>query len=276
MINFTVGPVQSSEAVRAIGSEQVPYFRTSEFSDVMFENERLIKKFAKASDDSKVVFLTASGSGAMETAIMNTLTPNDKALVVNGGSFGHRFVELLELHHIPYTEKEPTCPTSVYGSTKLAGEQVVLQNCEKAAVIRTAWLYSPYGNNFVKTMIRLGRERDTLGVIFDQVGTPTYARDLAVAIFAVIEKGVVKGVYHFSNEGVCSWFDFTLAIHKLAGINNCKVRPLHTADYPTKAARPHYSVLDKSLIKQTYGIEIPHWETSLNECVHLLLQAEKE
>lgn len=104
MINFTVGPVQSSEAVRAIGAEQVPYFRTSEFSDVMFENERLIKKFAKASDDSKVVFLTSSGSGAMETAIMNTLTPNDKALVVNGGSFGHRFVELLELHHVPYTE----------------------------------------------------------------------------------------------------------------------------------------------------------------------------
>ena len=104
MINFTVGPVQSSDAVRAIGAEQVPYFRTSEFSDVMFENERLIKKFAKASDDSKVVFLTSSGSGAMETAIMNTLTPNDKALVVNGGSFGHRFIELLELHHVPYTE----------------------------------------------------------------------------------------------------------------------------------------------------------------------------
>ena len=104
MINFTVGPVQSSDAVRAIGAEQVPYFRTSEFSDVMFENERLIKKFAKASYDSKVVFLTSSGSGAMETAIMNTLTPNDKALVVNGGSFGHRFVELLELHHVPYDE----------------------------------------------------------------------------------------------------------------------------------------------------------------------------
>lgn len=104
MINFTVGPVQSNDAVRAIGAEQVPYFRTSEFSDVMFENERLIQKFAKASDDSKVVFLTSSGSGAMETAIMNTLTPNDKALVVNGGSFGHRFVELLELHHVPYTE----------------------------------------------------------------------------------------------------------------------------------------------------------------------------
>lgn len=104
MINFTVGPVQSSVAVRAIGAEQVPYFRTSEFSDIMFENEKLIKKFAKASDDSKVVFLTSSGSGAMETAIMNSLTPKDKALVVNGGSFGHRFVELLELHHIPYTE----------------------------------------------------------------------------------------------------------------------------------------------------------------------------
>lgn len=104
MINFTVGPVQSSEAVRAIGAQQVPYFRTSEFSEVMFENERLVKKFAKASEDSKVVFITGSGSASMETAIMNTLSPSDKALVVNGGSFGHRFVELLELHHVPYTE----------------------------------------------------------------------------------------------------------------------------------------------------------------------------
>ena len=104
MINFKVGPVMSSKEILEIGGQQIPYFRTSEFSEVMFENEKLIKKFAKASDDSKVVFLTSSGSGAMETAIMNTLTPNDKALVVNGGSFGHRFVELLELHHVPYTE----------------------------------------------------------------------------------------------------------------------------------------------------------------------------
>ena len=172
--------------------------------------------------------------------------------------------------HIPYTEEEPTCPASVYGSTKLAGEQNVMDHCEKAMVIRTAWLYSIYGNNFVKTMIRLGQERDSLGVIFDQIGTPTYANDLAQAIFAAINIGVVRGIYHFSDEGVCSWFDFTIAIHRLAGIASCKVKPLHTADYPAKAPRPHYSVLDKTKIKDTFGIEIPHWEESLKRCINQL------
>ena len=172
--------------------------------------------------------------------------------------------------HIPYTEEEPTCPASVYGSTKLAGEQNVMDHCEKARVIRTAWLYSIYGNNFVKTMIRLGQERDSLGVIFDQIGTPTYANDLAQAIFAAINKSVVRGIYHFSDEGVCSWYDFTVAIHRLAGIASCKVKPLHTADYPAKAPRPHYSVLDKTKIKDTFGIEIPHWEESLKRCINQL------
>ncbi len=172
--------------------------------------------------------------------------------------------------HIPYTEEEPTCPASVYGSTKLAGEQNVMDHCEKAMVIRTAWLYSIYGNNFVKTMIRLGQERDSLGVIFDQIGTPTYANDLAQAIFAAINKSVVRGIYHFSDEGVCSWYDFTIAIHRLAGIASCKVKPLHTADYPAKAPRPHYSVLDKTKIKDTFGIEIPHWEESLKRCINQL------
>lgn len=172
--------------------------------------------------------------------------------------------------HIPYTEEEPTCPNSVYGSTKLAGEQNVLEHCERAMVIRTAWLYSVYGNNFVKTMIRLGKERESLGVIFDQIGTPTYANDLARAIYAAINKGVVRGIYHFSNEGVCSWYDFTIAIHRLATINSCRVKPLHTAEYSTKAVRPHYSVLDKTKIKNTFDIEIPHWEESLKRCIILL------
>lgn len=171
-------------------------------------------------------------------------------------------------NHIPYTEDMTTCPTSVYGLTKLEGENNVLANCTQSMVIRTAWLYSTFGNNFVKTMIRLGKERDNLGVIFDQVGTPTYARDLAKAIYAAIDKGIVRGTYHFSNEGVCSWYDFTLAIHRLAGITTCKVKPLHTTDYPTKAARPHYSVLDKTKIKDTFDIEIPHWEVSLQECIN--------
>lgn len=172
--------------------------------------------------------------------------------------------------HTPYTEDSETCPNSVYGTTKLEGEYDVMNHCEKAVVIRTAWLYSTYGNNFVKTMLRLGKERDTLGVVFDQIGTPTYANDLARVIFAIINKGVVRGIYHFSNEGVCSWYDFTLAIHRLAGIKTCKVIPLHTSEFPAKANRPHYSVLDKTKIKATFGIEIPHWEESLKCCLENL------
>ena len=119
-------------------------------------------------------------------------------------------------------------------------------------------------------MIRLGKEKPELGVIFDQIGSPTYARDLAVAIFAAINQGVKPGIYHFSNEGVISWYDFTKAIHRIAGITQCHVRPLHTSEYPTPANRPHYSVLDKTKIKQTYGIEVPYWEDSLAECIEKL------
>ncbi len=173
-------------------------------------------------------------------------------------------------NHTPYTEDETTCPNSVYGRTKLEGEQNVQKYCEQSIIIRTAWLYSTFGNNFVKTMIRLGKEKPELGVIFDQIGTPTYARDLAVAIFTAIEQGIVPGIYHFSNEGVISWYDFTKAIHRIAGITTCKVRPLHTSEYPTPANRPHYSVLDKSRIKRVYGLDIPYWEDSLAECIRQL------
>ena len=173
-------------------------------------------------------------------------------------------------NHTPYVETDPVCPNSVYGTTKLEGEKAVMAACERTMIIRTAWLYSTFGNNFVKTMIRLGKEKPELGVIFDQIGTPTYARDLAVAIFAAINQGVKPGLYHFSNEGVISWYDFTKAIHRIAGITTCHVRPLHTEEYPTPAARPHYSVLDKTKIKQTYGIEVPYWEESLKECIEKL------
>lgn len=173
--------------------------------------------------------------------------------------------------HTPYVEDDNTCPNSVYGKTKLVGELNVQKLCKQSMIIRTAWLYSTFGNNFVKTMIRLGQEKPELGVIFDQIGTPTYARDLAAAIFTAINKGVVPGVYHFSNEGVISWYDFTKAIHRLAGITTCHVRPLHTAEYPTPANRPHYSVLDKTKIKQTYQMEVPYWEESLRECIEKLM-----
>ena len=176
-------------------------------------------------------------------------------------------------HYLPYKEDDTPSPDSVYGSTKLAAELGVSKLCHRAMIIRTAWLYSTFGHNFVKTMLRLGKEKRELGVVADQIGSPTYARDLARAIMAIIEKGVQPGVYHFSNEGVISWYDFAKAIHRLAGIHDCKVRPLHTEEYPTPAHRPPYSVLDKTKIKQTFGIEIPYWEESLADCIQLLQEA---
>lgn len=167
----------------------------------------------------------------------------------------------------PYKEDDATNPQTVYGRTKLAGEESVIRSCAGSMVIRTAWLYSTFGNNFVKTMIRLGKERDALGVVFDQIGSPTYARDLARSIMQIVDKGIIPGVYHFTNEGVCSWYDFTRAIHRLEGIDSCKVSPIHTEDYPVPAQRPHYSVLDKSKIKETFGIDIRWWEDALKECI---------
>jgi dTDP-4-dehydrorhamnose reductase len=170
----------------------------------------------------------------------------------------------------PYTESHLTAPQSVYGRTKLAGEEAALKYCSRTSIVRTAWLYSTFGNNFVKTMLRLGRERSELGVVCDQIGTPTYAADLAAAIFALVAQREVNELFHFSDEGVCSWYDFACAIHELAGITDCRVRPLLTAQYPTPAHRPYYSVLDKSKIKTTLNIDIPHWRESLKRCIQAL------
>lgn len=174
----------------------------------------------------------------------------------------------------PYKETDDTRPVSAYGRTKLAGEEALVKVCPDAVIIRTAWLYSEFGNNFVKTVLRLGKERDQLGFVFDQAGTPTYAGDLAEAILTIVtadEKGTfVPGIYHYSNEGVCSWYDFTVKVLQIAGIE-CNVRPIETKDYPTRAVRPPYSVLNKGKIKETYGITIPHWEESLRICLKQLL-----
>ena len=173
--------------------------------------------------------------------------------------------------HVPCRESDPVAPRTAYGRTKYMGEKNLLAACPEAVILRTAWLYSIYGNNFVKTMIRLGKEKERLGVVFDQIGTPTYAADLAWAIFTVIETPAWHpGVYHFTNEGVCSWYDFTLAIHELAGIKGCQVRPILSEEYQYKTPRPHYSVLDKSKFKKTFGVEIPHWMDGLRRCINKL------
>ncbi len=174
--------------------------------------------------------------------------------------------------HKPYREDMPTAPCSTYGRTKLAGEEKVICNCPGAMIIRTAWLYSSYGKNFVKTMLRLARERDEIGVVADQIGTPTYAHDLARAICTILEQGIVPGIYHFTNEGACSWYDFTKTIFRLKGIDedDCRVRPLRTDEFPSAAQRPHYSVLDKSKLKRTYGLDIRWWEDALKSCLKKL------
>lgn len=173
--------------------------------------------------------------------------------------------------HVPCRESDPVGPRTAYGRTKYEGEKRLLAECADAVILRTAWLYSEFGNNFVKTMIRLGKEKKELGVVFDQVGTPTYAADLAWAIFIVIESPVWHpGIYHFTDEGVCSWYDFTLAIHEMAGITGCHVRPILSEEYQYKTPRPHYSVLDKTKFKKTYGVEIPHWTDGLRRCLRTL------
>ena len=173
----------------------------------------------------------------------------------------------------PYTEEAPTAPRSAYGRTKLAGEEAVRASGCRHLILRTAWLYSEYGNNFLKTMLRLTAERETLNVVFDQIGTPTYAGDLALAIFSILEGGLDRGregTYHFSDEGVCSWYDFAVEIARAVGHDRCRISPCRTADYPTKAVRPAYSVLDKGKLKRTFGIEIPQWRESMFYCLKRL------
>lgn len=170
----------------------------------------------------------------------------------------------------PRSEEMPVSPLGVYGRTKLNGELAIETSGCKALIFRTAWLYSEYGNNFLKTMLRLTAEREQLNVVFDQVGTPTYAGDLALAIFSIIEAGVYpgnEGIYHFSNEGVCSWYDFAVEIAAAAGNTNCRINPCHSSEFPSPVTRPPYSVLDKTKIKNTFDIDIPHWRESMEYCI---------
>ena len=172
--------------------------------------------------------------------------------------------------HTPYREDTAPSPLGAYGRTKLAGERAVMASGCRYLIFRTAWLYSEYGRNFLRTMLRLTEEKEVLRVVFDQTGTPTYAGDLAEAIFDIVEHRKYEGregIYHFSDEGVCSWYDFARAIAEYAGNSACDIRPCHSDEFPSKAVRPAYSVLDKTKIKETFGIVIPHWTDSLRKCI---------
>lgn len=173
--------------------------------------------------------------------------------------------------HLPYTPDMQTNPLSVYGQTKRDGEIAVAENSDNYVIIRTAWLYSEYGNNFVKTMRRLGTERDSINVVSDQIGTPTFARNLADAIVKIIPQMSPEksGIYHYTNMGVCSWYDFASEIMEISGLK-CNVNPIKSEQYPTPAPRPFYSVLDKTKIIDAFGIEIPHWKKGLKQCINEL------
>lgn len=175
-----------------------------------------------------------------------------------------------EPYNTPCREEQQGTPTGVYGRTKLLGEQSVIASGCRYIILRTAWLYSEYGRNFVKTMLALTSEKPELDVVFDQAGTPTYAMDLAEAIGVIVESGKFEGntgIYHYSDEGVCSWYDFAKKIGEYSGHTNCRIRPCHSSEFPSKVHRPSYSVLDKTKIKATFGIDIPYWTDSLKHCL---------
>ena len=204
--------------------------------------------------------------------LADAIKENDGTLIhistdyVFGGSEGNT----------PRTEDLPSNPTGVYGLTKLHGEQQIADSGVKALIFRTAWLYSEYGKNFVKTMLNLTATKPQIKVVFDQVGTPTYAQDLADAIFHIIENRKMdgnEGIFHYSNEGVCSWYDFTKAIASIAGNKDCEILPCHSDEFPSPVTRPSYSVLDKTKFKETFGIKVPYWTDSLQLCIKNMAEA---
>lgn len=196
-----------------------------------------------------------------------------KAMKTNNGTLIHISTDYIfggDPYNTPCREDQKGTPTGVYGLTKLHGEQAIHASGCKALIFRTAWLYSEYGKNFVKTMLNLTATKPELKVVFDQTGTPTYAQDLADAIHYIIENRKMEGnegIYHYSNEGVCSWFDFTKAIAEMAGNSACDIQPCHSDEFPSPVKRPSYSVLDKTKFKNTFGLRVPYWTDSLKVCI---------
>lgn len=256
-------------------------FLFTDVADLDITNENAVREYIKRNGITAVVNCAAytavdKAEDDIEKAyLLNGKAPSMLARAINevGGSMVHISTDYVfdGTNCTPYGDDDEKRPLGVYGKTKSIGEEGVLENCKKAVVIRTAWLYSEFGNNFVKTMLKLGRERNELSVVFDQIGTPTYARDLADTIVTVIDKGVKRGIYNFTNEGVCSWYDFAKEIHRLGNIEGCEIKPIRSEEYPTKAERPKYSVLDNTKIKKDYGIHIRWWKDALAECVKKLI-----
>ncbi len=253
--------------------------------DLPIDNFELLRNYFKITQPQYCI------NCAAYTTVDRSETEKDLAMLINGESVGVLAAICKEhqtkLIHIstdyvfdgegkqPYKEDDPTEPVNYYGLTKLNGEQLCLISDPGAIIIRTSWLYSEFGSNFVKTMLRLMKEKEQIGVVNDQVGSPTYAADLADTILKIIgnQKSEIEnrksGIYHYSNEGIINWYEFAVAIKEISG-SNCKVNPILTSQYPTPAKRPHYSVLDKSKIRSVFGIQVKDWKESLRKCINKL------
>ncbi len=256
------------------------FFTTRENLDIT--NTKEVKNFIESNNINTIINCAAyTAVDKAETDVDNADLVNRKAVKKLAKISEELNIKLIHIstdyvfdgkNFKPYTEEFQTNPNSIYGKTKLDGEKEMIKiNPKNSIIIRTSWVYSSFGNNFVKTMIKLGKEKDELGVIFDQVGTPTYARHLAKTILDIIPniKNEKVEIYNYSNEGVLSWYDFAKEIMKMAKIT-CKINPIETYQYPTPAKRPHYSLLNKSKIKKEFNIEIPYWKDGIDECLRAL------
>lgn len=270
--------VEASE--KAKEKTQNSYFFT-DVAELDITNADAVKKAVKDNDIKVIVNCAAytnvdkAESDAEFAEVLNAKAVRNLADAVkaNDGTLIHISTDYVfggSQGNTPRTESEPTNPTGIYGVTKLHGEEEIANSGVKAIIFRTAWLYSEYGKNFVKNMLNITATQPSRKVVFDQVGTPTYAQDLADAIFDIIENGKMEGnegIYHYSNEGVCSWYDFTKMIAEIAGNNNCDIQPCHSNEFPSPVTRPSYSVLDKTKFKDTFHTSIPYWTDSLRLCL---------
>ncbi len=272
---------QLGSCMREVSSDSSDKYIFTDVAELDITDENAVRSMVSENDIKVIVNCAAytnvdkAESDVMLSERLNALAVANLALAVkaNKGTLIHISTDYVfggSQGNTPRTENEPVNPTGVYGLTKLHGEEMIKESGCKALIFRTAWLYSEYGKNFVRTMLALTSTKPELKVVFDQVGTPTYARDLAEAIFDVIENRKYsgnEGVYHYSNEGVCSWYDFTKNIAEIAGNNNCKISPCHSDEFPSAVVRPSYSVLDKTKYKKTFGRSIPYWTDSLKTCI---------
>jgi dTDP-4-dehydrorhamnose reductase len=276
-----------SEIIRIAGQFKADIIFFTDFPEVDITNVVTLRQFIVDHQISVVINCAAytavdqAEEESDQAAGVNTLGPEIISLLA--AVFGIRFIHISTDYVFdgencrPYMEDDIPNPSGVYGKTKLEGEKAILAKCPEAIIIRTSWLYSSFGKNFVKTMLRLMDERSEIGVVADQVGTPTYAGDLALAILALINEpdwSGKTGIYHFSNEGVASWFDFAMAIREVAG-RTCRINPLTSDQFPTPARRPAYSVLDKAKIKKTFSLEVPYWRDSLRYCLGIILKEQQ-